>query len=375
MEGDLVDVTAAIKGVSAVYGTVPRFVPPTERGTLLSPRNPLSTTHSVRCGEWVRCLHGLYRDDVGLVCEVLPTSDASVIVTFIPRIPDRVFASANAAASAKRKRPTRPTPRLWFPGQVRAVWGEHRVRTTSNAFEYEFGHETYRTGLLIKPLPPASIVVANAPDDVGLFFQSAYIQDLPFFDSVARRYAQHTFTVGQRVQIISGEQQGLVGRTATITGGVVEVYPDNDDLPPLQVPQEQLIPVHRPGDHVKYLWSDTHGIAIPSDPGMVSFINTRTQEGVRAYVIGTINVNHIFQFTTHMYYVTPYNPPHTFYQFKPGTWVDFRGPKDTERPKRRGWVYSVEDTHALVIDERTYTQVREHISTKTRLTFMVRSSR
>ena len=58
-----------------------------------------------------------------------------------------------------------------------------------------------------------------------------------------------------------------------------------------------------------------------------------------------------------MYYVTPYTPPHNFYQFKPGTWVDFRGPKDTERPKRRGWIHTVEDTQALVIEERTFTEV------------------
>lgn len=143
MEGHLDNVTAAIKGLLAVYSTVPCFIPLTERGTLLSPHNPLSTTHSIRCSEWVHCLHGLYRDDVGLVCEVHPTSDASVIIAFIPWIPDCVCASANAAASVKRKRPTQPSPCLWFLGQVRAVWGEHQVRTTSNAFEYEFGHETY----------------------------------------------------------------------------------------------------------------------------------------------------------------------------------------------------------------------------------------
>ena len=76
-----------------------------------------------------------------------------------------------------------------------------------------------------------------------------------------------------------------------------------------------------------------------------------------------------------MFYVTPYTPPHTFYQFKPGTWVDFRGPKDTERAKRRGWVQIVEDMQALVIEERTFTEVSEHTHTKTRLTLMICSSR
>ena len=366
LEGRLIDVTAALKGLVTVYNTSPRLIPPDQRVTLLSNRNPLSSGSSICEGQWVRCLHGLYHGDVGLVCSNDLTREVSMSVALVPRIPDR------AVVSAKRKR---ANPRLWFASQVKAVWGEHRVRMTPNAFEYEFGGETYRTGLLIKHLPPASVVVVVAPDDMGPFAQSAYIHGLPFFDSMARRYAQYSIIVGQRVQVISGEQQGVVGHTTSIADGVVDVQPEDNDIPHLQVPQEQLLPVHRPGDHVKFQWSDTHGIVIPSEePGSVSFIDTRTQDGVRTYVIDIIVANHIFQYTTHMYFVTPYTPPHTFYQFTPDTWVDFRAPKDTKRPKRRGWVHSVEDTRAIVIDEHTREEVREQTHTKTRLSFMIRSS-
>jgi hypothetical protein len=369
LEGRLNDVTAALKGLVTVYKAPPRLVPPAERGSLLSPRNPLSSTHSVRCGEWVRCLHGLYRGDVGLVCEVDPTSDASVIVAFLPRIPDC------AAASAKRKRWTRPTPRLWYSDQVRAVWGEHRVRVASNANEYEFGGETYRTGLLIKSLPPASIVVADAPDDMGPFARSPYTAKLPFFDAMAWRYAQYSLIVGQRVRVISGAEQGLVGQPISITDGVADFVPQDDGVPPFKVPLEHLMPVYRPGDHVKYRWSDTHGIIISiEEPDLVSFIDTRTQNGVRTCGIALIVANHIFQFTTAAYCVTPYTPPHHFYQFKPGTWVDFRGPKDTERPKRRGCVHSIEDTHALIVEDRTKKEVREQIHIKMRLSYIIHSS-
>ena len=293
MEGDLVDVTAAIKGVSAVYGTVPRFVPPTERGTLLSPRNPLSTTHSVCCGEWVRCLHGLYRGDVGLVCEVDSTSDASVIVAFLPRIPDRV-PDHTATSAKKRKRWVRPTPRLWSASEVRAVWGDHRVQMVSDADEFEFGFETYRTGLLIKPLPPASIAVANAPDNIGLFTRSLYITTLPFFDSMAQRYAQSSILVGQRVKVISGEQRGLVGYMVDITNDVADVVQRVvDDTPPihLQVPLTELLPVYKPGDHVKHMWSNTQGIVTSSDLDMVTFVDTRTKEEVRTYVTDIMVAN------------------------------------------------------------------------------------
>ena len=371
LEGRLNDVTAALKGLVTVYKAPPRFVPPSERGTILSPRNPLSSIHSICGGNWVRCLHGLYRGDVGLVCEVDSTSEASVVVAFLPRIPDRTV------VPAKRKRgAARPNPRLWFPSQVEAVWGKSRVRRfPEDKYTYEFDHETYRTGLIIKPLPPVSIVVASAPPNVGPFIESVYISKLPFFDSMTRRYAQDSINIGQRVQVISEELSGLVGHAIDIIDGVAAVQLNDDNMPLLQVPLGSLLPAYELGDHVKHAWSDTCGIVMSIESGAVSFIDSRTQNGVRAYAIATISANHIFQFTTHMYFVTPYTPPHNFYQFKTGTWVEFRGLKDTERPKRRGWVHSVEDTQALVIEERTFTEVSDQTHTEMRLTFMNRSSR
>jgi protein tyrosine phosphatase len=160
--------------------------------------------------------------------------------------------------------------------------------------------------------------------------------------------------------VISGEQQGVVGHTISIANGVLDVKPKDDDIPLLQVPPEQLLPIYRPGDHVKGKWSEEHGIIMPSEePGSVSFIDTCMQNRVRTYVIASIVAQHIFQFTTHIYFMTPYTPPHNFYQFKPGTWVDFCRPKDTERPKQHGQVHSVEDLHALVIKDRMQEEVCE----------------
>jgi hypothetical protein len=290
-------------------------------------------------------------------------------VALVPWIPD------NAVASMKRKRATRPDLRRWYANQLEAVWGKHYVRRISND-KYEFGHETYRSGLVFKCLPPASIVIIDAPTDIGPFAESPYIGHLPFRDSLARRYAQHLITVGQWVQMISREQRGLVGQPITITDGVADFDPQDDGVPPLQVPLEHLMPVYRPGDHVKYQWSDDHGIIISiEEPDLVSFINTLTQNGVRTYCVALTVANHVFQFTTPAYCVTLYTPPHHFYQFKPGTWVDFRGPKDTERPKWRGCVYSVEDMHALVVEDHTQEEVREQTHTKMHLSYMLHSSR
>jgi hypothetical protein len=68
-----------------------------------------------------------------------------------------------------------------------------------------------------------------------------------------------------------------------------------------------------------------------------------------------------FQFTTHVDAVEPCTPPRNFYRFTEGTWVNFSVPGKPEEPKRRGCIRSVEDTHALVMDERTFGDVWQHI--------------
>ena len=147
---------------------------------------------------------------------------------------------------------------------------------------------------MTKPLLPVSVVVASALANAGPFVKSAYISKLPFFDLMTRQYAQDSITIGQWVQVTSEELSGLVGCAVDIIDGVAAVQSDDDNMPLLQVLLGSLLPAYEPGDHVKHRWSDTHSIVIPSDPGLVSFINTCTQEGVRAYIIATISANHIF---------------------------------------------------------------------------------
>jgi hypothetical protein len=158
-------------------------------------------------------------------------------------------------------------------------------------------------GLIIKALPPASIIITDAPNDIGPLAWSRYIMKLPFFDVIAQCYAQDLFIIGQWVQVISGEQQGLVRHSISITDGVVDVQPEDNDIPLLQVPLEQLLPIYRPSNHVKGMWSDERSIVMSSKKfGLVSFIDTCTQEGVSAYSITLIVANYTFQFTTHIYF-------------------------------------------------------------------------
>ena len=101
LEGDPSDVTATTRGLVTVYKSRPRLVPTEHQTVLLSRRNPLS--RCIHDGEWVCSQHGLYRDDTGIICGHVPSSDAEVIVAFIPQI-------EKTTGSAKRKRVSRPLP-------------------------------------------------------------------------------------------------------------------------------------------------------------------------------------------------------------------------------------------------------------------------
>jgi len=62
--------------------------------------------------------------------------------------------------------------------------------------------------------------------------------------------------------------------------------------------------------------------------------------------------------------VEPYNPLLNFYRVTAGTWVEFNRQRETDQPKRRGYVRVVEEMHVLVIDEHTLAEVRKGMHTK-----------
>ena len=157
MEGVPSDVAAATKDLVTIYKATPRLVPPEHQTAPLTPHNPLS--RPICNGDWVRCRHGLYRNDIGIVCGHVPSSDAEVIVAFIPRLKEKT------TGSTKNKRVSRPEPRRWSARQVEASWGKSQVRRISDD-EYEFGHSVYKSGLVMMHLPPTSLRVASAPNDI-----------------------------------------------------------------------------------------------------------------------------------------------------------------------------------------------------------------
>ena len=145
--------------------------------------------------------------------------------------------------------------------------------------KYKFAGDVYKSGLIMKRLPPASLAVANASEDISGFAAALCIAHSPFFGMITHQSTQESIKVGQRVQVISGEQQGWVGHPVDITDDIAALVRNTDDNTPLlQTPLTCLLPAYRPGDHVKFWWGDSHGIVMSVDEtnGKVSFVERDT---------------------------------------------------------------------------------------------------
>jgi hypothetical protein len=214
-----------------------------ESVTLLSCCGPLS--RRIHGGKWVQCLHGLYCGDMGLACSHNRSLEAEVTTAFIPCIPKK------ASGSAKCKRLSCLEPCKWTATKVKAMWGKQVCKLLED--DYWLNNERYKSGLVIKHLPPASIAIADPPLDIGPFFSTKYISNLPFFCSVGYRTTQDSIKVGHQVKVVVGEQRGLVGHTTNVCNGMATVTLQVDrDIPPLIILLCRLSIQYSPGDHIKH---------------------------------------------------------------------------------------------------------------------------
>jgi hypothetical protein len=237
--------------------------------------------------DWIKCKYGLYRNDTGFVCG---QSVSEVIAAFVPRIPTK---SSRDTGSAKRKRVTRPEPRRWSAQQIEAIWGRSQVRRTSDE-GYEFRHETYKSGLILKHIPFAKIARAETPSNIGPFVLSTHVYNLPTFGPVIRHFAQDSIKVGQRVRVVSGDLRGLKGHPVDIEDGVAAVEQQSGgDTPPLLIPIRSLSLAYEPGDHVKHRWTDSSGMVVSVDEARetLSFVEKDSHEEVCSRCINATHNN------------------------------------------------------------------------------------
>jgi transcription elongation factor SPT5 len=276
VEGNLPDVIRVVQGlVTVITYTDPVLIPLAHRDVLLRPRNPIS--RPIQEGNWVRCTHGLYRNDIGFVCDRDPSRDEDTIVAFVPRIPEK------ASWLGKRKRSGRPEPRRWTATQVEAAWGPKKVRRVS-AEEYEFRGERYISGLIMKQIPSASLVnVQDSPSDISHFISATCIRNKPSFAPWVHRFAQDTIRPTYRVKVESGDHRGAIGQVFDINGSLATVILDTTGNGPMLVlPLRSLSPYYSDGDNVKSRWSDSCGmlLSVDEDHSMLTYVETDFKQTV-----------------------------------------------------------------------------------------------
>ena len=267
---NITDVRRAVAGLVTVRDKHPTFIPPTECVGIFSlcHRSP----SRIESGQWVYCLAGRYRDDVGYVCESsTPMYQCYAVVAFVPRIPQ---------PGGKRQRDGRPTPRAWTAEELTQHYGERRVKVLGRD-KFSFRGCLYQDGLAFELLPLSLLRVSEqSRPDFTPFVLSATIRSLPSFAASLKRYAQDSVQVGDRILVVSGEHAGVIGRIGEIHDEVVNVVtqiPERHSGLIICVSMRGIIPYFLEGDHVKIPWLDRFGmvIAVDRDEQKVTFLDNK----------------------------------------------------------------------------------------------------
>ncbi|KAH9980393.1 hypothetical protein BGW80DRAFT_1275581 [Lactifluus volemus] len=349
LEGSLPAVGRALSGLVTVLAYhSPRLVPIEERTALLSSRNPLAG--SIQEGQWVQITYGLYRKDIGFVCECRDSSDLDIVVALVPRIPTKTDLRS-AGHIGKRKRSFRPHPRTWSEAQVAHEWTAAKVRNISSD-AFIFRNETYESGLLMKGYSSTSLVIVRSPSPSTflMFLSASSFSERPLFRQCRHHFVQDSLQPQQRVKVESGDLVGLVGRINEIIDGVASIIPEKEDdfqVMPL-VALRDLAPRYVPGDKVKARCGDSSGI--------VESVNDADQRLVY------VRSNPIQEITTLTDFVEFYDPPLQRSQQRVGTWVEFHADREGQQGKRRGFIKEIDGGIARIVDEHSFREfmINEH---------------
>lgn len=302
MEGTLIEVTIATIHLVSVINQPPKLVPLDERHTLLTPHNPLSCP--IEEGQWVRCKHGLYKHDIGFVCEHDAKRYAETTVALIPRIPEK----SKHPRPTKRKKMARPSPKSWTAAMIEAEWGEEEVQRIIGSDGFHFKKETYQSGLILKKFPSNYLeLVLNAPLNISPFLKASYLYNKPTFTPWLHWFVQDTLTPGQHVQVESGGFKGSIGFIHSITDSAAMVNLTKDALK-LQISLRALMPHYVQGDHVKHRWSDSSGVITSVDMAnkRLTFVNKEFQLVSISCSTVYMFINQFFQIQVSMDIMEPF---------------------------------------------------------------------
>ncbi|KAI9430618.1 hypothetical protein H4582DRAFT_2063633 [Lactarius indigo] len=335
---DVGEVRHAAKGLVTIRDKQPRFIAPTEYVGILSHRHHPSA--GIEVGQWVRCIAGRYRDDVGYLYESDISIQGDVVVIFVPRIPQ---------SGSKRKRDGRLAPQVWTVAELVHQYGQRKVKVLGPN-KFVFRGSVYEDGLAMERIPSSYLrVLGKSPQNITPFVQSAMVRSHPPFYPCLKRFVQDSTQVGDRMLVTSGEYVGIIGRTERIQDNVADVVtqsPEQHSGLIIRVALRDLIPHFLPGDSVKSRWSDSFGMVVAIDhlEQKVTFLDREANAEID---MSTLSI----QF---------FSSPLRFFRFTPGLYVEFPGKGGATH---RGRILQVPDGGiAQVIDEVSGQHVQTYIN-------------
>ena len=227
-------------------------------------------------GSYVRIRKGLYTGDLGVVVEVVPNG-LDVTVRLIPRLTYGLDDENNprpgspAAVDNKRKKPgfgtalnlnNRPPARPFNENDAKKRTASARMLQqvrglTAKTFTYK--GETYEDGFLVKTYKLPQLTVENVQpklEETQLFTKTGQdgseTLDLETLKRSLHDNAEGSYQVGDEVEVFSGEQRGIVGRTERVTGNILSLKVSEGDLSGsiVEVPIRSLRKRFREGDNV-----------------------------------------------------------------------------------------------------------------------------
>ena len=337
------EVRHAVDGFVTVRDKRPHLIAPTEYVVLLS-RDTLSSSR-VEVGQWVRCLVGRYRNDLGFVYE---TDEWDAIVVFVPRIPK---------PRGKRRRDGRPPLQAWTAAEVVQQYGDRRVQVRGPN-KYVFEKAVYEDGLVMVWIPMSHLRASNySPADIAPFVQSTMLRTNPLFDACIKRFTQDSTQVGDRILVVSGEHAGIIGCIERIHDNVADVItqsPEEHSGLVIGITLRDLLPHFLAGDHVKDRWSGRFGIvvAVDDDDKRVTFLSKETNEEVSlshhlppSLTISGLVDRYIDPLRTILQFSSPFFPIYSrsFCRVSRNSWCDLPGKhiasirRQRQSKGRKGW--------------------------------------
>jgi transcription elongation factor SPT5 len=301
------DVDAALDGILNVYPrTNATLVPVKEMPDLLRVQK---SQELVRDG-YVRIKRGLYQGDLAMIQEV-ESNGLEVTVRLVPRLTygmdeddkNSPIVTTNFGADGKRKRlnafgnnsvATRPPQRLFSESEAKKK--HNRFLTPGRGLAgrtWTYKNETYEDGFLIKDFKLQHLITQDVNprlDEITKLTRVAAdgteTLDLESLaHSLRNNTADGSYMPGDEVEVYSGEQKGIVGRTEGVSGNIVSIKVSEGDLTGqiVDVPMKGLRKRFNEGDHVKVVggsrYKDEVGMVLKiKDDRVTVLVDTSMQE-------------------------------------------------------------------------------------------------